>query len=133
MYLRMFNEVQRESYLRLAQLLLNIDGSVHPAEAAVLEAARMECGGLPLPKPAEPTDVPYLCASFGTMPEKMALLLESVGVVASDGVTTVEERGYIAQLGSQLGLPFSAAEKCFAWVEEMRAMQAKGLDLLMGK
>lgn len=133
MFLRMFNEVQRESYLRLAQLLLNIDGSVHPAEAAVLEAARVECGGAPLPKPAEPSDVPYLCASFGTMPEKMALMLESVAIVAADGHTSVEERGYIAQLGSHLGLPFSQAEKCFVYVEEMRALQSKGMALLMGK
>ncbi len=133
MYLRLLNPSQREAYLRVAQMLLHIDGHSHEAEAALLEAGRLECGAEKLPPPAQPSELTTVVKAFDSLPEKMVLLLESCAVVAADGQTTVAERGEIARLCTAMGVPFSQAERCFAWVEQARALQAQGLQLVAGR
>lgn len=134
MFLNTLTPDQQTLYLRVARVLLESDASVLSPEAALLEAARIECDVGELPD-AAPVDelLDQAPSLLDTAAARNAFLLELAGAMVIDGETAVNEETLLKRLAEALMVSDEDLSEFVRFAERARDLVIDGRRLLAGE
>jgi hypothetical protein len=133
-FLNILTPDQQTLYLRAARVLLESDASVLSPEAALLEAARIECNVAELPEPVPVDEILEQAPSMlDTAAARNAFLLELAGAMVIDGETAVNEEALLKRFAQILTVSDEDLREFVRFAERARDLVNDGQRLLAGE
>ena len=131
MFLGMFSDAQKRSFMALATKVVIADGTVAPRENVTLDIRRMEMGG-DVEAPPEEIYGAANTAVFDTRISQVVVLLELYVLAYSDDHFAPEERPILAELSDAFGISPDENEAMEAWARKQAPLSVEGWDMIMG-
>src|SRR5687768_1412461 len=127
LFLSILRPEQQTLYLQAARELLQADGAVASPEAALLEAARIECDVDQLPEAVAEVELLERAPSVLDSPAaRNTFLLELAGAMVVDGETSVDELALLGRFADVLGISEGALDDFVAFAERARDLAMDG-------
>lgn len=114
MFLTKLNDAEKEAFLGLARAFIRSDERVSGAEVELLQQMCAEMGLDPT-KELEDRSRAELLAVFESYPAKAACLLELLAMADADSEFGDEERAFVREASSALGIPEDVVQEMCAW------------------
>lgn len=133
MFLNMLNQKEKEYFLELANIAMNVDEVVTEEELDMLDMFRKEMSlqdyvikNVPLDKLKADVD---LCSKRN----KKVMLFELTGMMYADNEVADVEDKWLKDLGNRWGFRESEIKKIIRWVMDFNDMLAEGFEYINKK
>jgi hypothetical protein len=105
--------VQQGALLKLAEMVAHADGQLWQEQKTILETLRFQCSN---PQTIDSLDLPNLTSIFESRRDKVALMLELIGVAYANGDYHELEKGLIFEIAEALELDSISIKDMENWV-----------------
>ncbi len=113
MFVTNLNPVQQGALLKLAEMVAHADGQLWQEQKTILETLRFQCSN---PQTIDSLDLPNLTSIFESRRDKVALMLELIGVAHANGDYHELEKGLIFEIAEALELDSISIKDMENWV-----------------
>ncbi|WP_404418826.1 TerB family tellurite resistance protein [Marinospirillum sp.] len=128
MFIHYLNLDQQSALYHFSKQLIAVDGHIDERENLLLETIVSQCSdNANLDKSY---DLVELSSLFSKHSEKMAFLLELVGVGYADQVLKESENDFIKHISETIGVDLSRIEEMKGWVQRQLALVTEAQNFL---
>lgn len=128
MFIQHLNLEQQSALYHFSKQLIAIDGHIDERETLLLETIVSQCSNnVDLDRTFNLVELSPL---FSEHSEKMAFLLELVGVGYADQILVESENNFIKHIAEAIGVDLSLTEQLKDWVQRQMALAIEAQKLL---
>ncbi len=130
MFLNLLNEKEAKNFLELANIAMQVNGTIKESEQAVFNTYRME---LSLPDYSmQNKELSEIVTAFqgSTKKVKKAIIIELAGVLDADEEIDTNEETWITKLGQDWGFRDSEIKKMVRWTQDFNDLLAEGIEYI---
>ena len=130
MFLNLLNEKEAKNFLELANIAMQVNGTIKESEQAVFNTYRME---LSLPDYSmQNKELSEIVTAFqgSTKKVKKAIIIELAGVLDADEEIDTNEETLITKLGQDWGFRDSEIKKMVRWTQDFNDLLAEGIEYI---
>lgn len=113
MFVTNLNPIQQGILLKLAEMVAQADGQLWEEQKAILETLKFQCSN---PQSIESINLSELTSIFESHRDKVALMLELIGVAHANGEYHELEKGLIFEIAEALILDSNSIKDMENWV-----------------
>lgn len=130
MFLNLLNEKEAKNFLELANIAMQVNGTIKESEQAVFNTYRME---LSLPDYSmQNKELSEIVTVFqgSTKKVKKAIIIELAGVLDADEEIDANEETWITKLGQDWGFRDSEIKKMVRWTQDFNDLLNEAFDYI---
>ena len=128
MFIQHLNLKQQSALYYFSKQLIAVDGHIDERETLLLETIAMQSGSdIDLDATF---DLIELSKLFSEKPQKMAFLIELVGVGYADQILNESENGFIKHVAETIGVDLPQLEAVKDWVQRQMALVTEAQTFL---
>ena len=130
MFLNLLNEKEAKNFLELANIAMQVNGTIKESEQAVFNTYRME---LSLPDyTIQNKELNEIVTVFqgSTKKVKKAIIIELAGVLDADEEIDANEETWIVKLGQDWGFRDSEIKKMIRWTQDFNDLLNEAIDYI---
>lgn len=130
MFLNLLNEKEGKNFLELANIAMQVNGTIKESEQAVFNTYRME---LSLPDyTIQNKELNEIVTVFqgSTKKVKKAIIIELAGVLDADEEIDANEETWIVKLGQDWGFRDSEIKKMIRWTQDFNDLLNEAIDYI---
>lgn len=130
MFLNLLNEKEAKNFLELANIAMQVNGTIKESEQAVFNTYRME---LSLPDYSmQNKELSEIVTAFqgSTKKVKKAIIIELAGVLDADEEIDTNEETWITKLGQDWGFRDSEIKKMVRWTQDFNDLLNEAFDYI---
>lgn len=131
MYLYLLNNEEQKNFLELATFAMDLDGNRKEEEETIISEFKNECELLDyIVNKQNEIDKVISTLKASTKKVKKIIILELVGIFASDGNLTEEELNFLDRLSQEYNIKEYEIKRIIRWVEAMNDIVKEGYEII---
>lgn len=133
MFLDGLNDKEKEKFLELAHLAIQVDGQIKESELNMFDMFKREMGKTEYIIKHENLDSLVMFFDMQTKKSKKIVLFELAGALLSDDEYDEAEEKWFIDIGKKWGFRDSELKKIVRWVEDFNDLLKEGLNFIERK